>query len=112
MENAIEHGIRGLEGYKRLRLSVREEEDRIIVEVEDNGVGMSAEKIERLMQETEQFHPVGERGIGLHNVINRLRLYYGTEDAVMIYSEGKNKGTRIQIRIPREVQDVSDHAGR
>ena len=111
VENAIEHGIRGLEGYKRLCLSVREEEDLILVEIEDNGVGISAQKIKSLMQAAKQFQPAGERGIGLPNVINRLRLYYGTEDAVRIYSEGEYMGTRIQIRIPREVQDVSDHAG-
>ena len=41
-------------------------------------------------------------GIGLGNVINRLRLYYDKEDVFEIHSAGRYQGTRVTIRIPKQ----------
>lgn len=110
-ENAIEHGIRGLEGYKRLTLSVKESEETILLEVSDNGVGMPKEKIDELLAVKEIITPTaGERGIGLVNVINRLRLYYGRNDCISIMSDGE--GTIVRIQIPKGgTEHVSNSIG-
>ena len=41
-------------------------------------------------------------GIGLKNVISRLRLYFEREDVLEIYSQGEGRGTEIRITIPKQ----------
>ena len=41
-------------------------------------------------------------GIGMNNVISRLRLYYETQDVIAIHCDGKDKGTEVLITIPYE----------
>ena len=45
-------------------------------------------------------------GVGIQNVMSRLRLYYNREDVLRIYSDGKDKGTVVDILIPYEVENV------
>jgi sensor histidine kinase YesM len=45
-------------------------------------------------------------GIGLGNVINRLRLYFDKHDVFEIESEGRNKGTKVTIHIPRVIYKI------
>ena len=45
-------------------------------------------------------------GIGLGNVINRLRLYFDREEIFEITSEGQNKGTKVTIHIPKNNESV------
>lgn len=104
VENCINHGLRGVEWEKSIELSVYREEDRICVSVRDNGRGISQEKIQRIMH--SRLRETGpkdtERGVGLDNVINRMRLFFGREDVVEIISAGENMGTEVAIYIPLE----------
>lgn len=112
VENAFIHGVEGIETGAEIGVHVFEEGHRVVVEVIDNGVGMSPETVRQLMQPEEE----GERsslghstGIGVHNVLKRLRLFYSTEEVVRIQSE-QGKGTRVQLLLPidREGRD-QDH---
>ena len=62
---------------------------------------MSRETIDRVMNGTyrENGMAAGSNGIGMDNVISRMRLYTGDEAAVEINSEGKGQGTEVLIRI-------------
>lgn len=43
-------------------------------------------------------------GIGIYNVLERLQMYYTTEDVLEIKSDGEGKGTRFTLKIPKEVR--------
>lgn len=102
VENCINHGLSGIEREKWVELSVYREEDSICVSIRDNGIGMEAEKIERIMNSRKGARDLqdGASGVGLDNVINRLRIFYEKEDVAEITSAGENLGTEVAIYIP------------
>lgn len=105
VENCINHGIRDIAWENLIELSVYEENGNVCVSVRDNGIGMSEEKIERIMhsklEETDLKDAIN--GVGLDNVIVRLRLFFDREDVIEIISGGQDMGTEIVIYIPLEV---------
>lgn len=115
VENAVNYGIRDIEYEGRIQMSIYSEEDRINITIEDNGAGMEQETIDRIMRtKLEESASLKERivtkdsnGIGLGNVINRLRLYYDREDIFKIESEGHNKGTKVTIYIPKDARKAN-----
>ncbi len=109
VENAMIHGLEPKMGQGLLKLSakLKESEDSYVeLIVEDNGLGMPEETINRLMAYGEASEKESEdmmknvKSIGVANVIRRCRLYYG-ENIVSIESE-VNEGTRFVFRIPVE----------
>ncbi len=110
VENAVNYGIRDIEYEGKIFLSVFQSGDNIAITIYDNGAGMEQEIIERIMNaKLEDSAALKDRvvtkdsnGIGLGNVINRLRLYFDREDVFTIESEGKNKGTSVTIHIPMD----------
>ena len=108
VENAVNYGIRNIEYEGRIDLKVSQERDKIHITISDNGVGMEQSTINRIMNaKIENTTRLKERnitkdsnGIGLGNVINRLKLYYDRNDVFQIESDGYNKGTAVTIFIP------------
>ena len=100
VENSILHGIMNLDDRQgAIRIAVRTEGVSLVLQVEDNGVGMEHEKLMRLMAR-EEIAPEGSGGgYGLHNIFQRLRLYYGDEAHLTFRSEA-GKGTVVEARIP------------
>lgn len=92
VENAIVHGFSEMKSGGLLRICGFVEEEAIVLEVEDNGKGMSREEIEKAMH--GDYHR-----IGLENTLRRIQLLYGDEGAMQIESVPL-KGTRIRITIP------------
>lgn len=104
VENAINHGLRDVKWQKCITLSTREEAERIVVTVADNGKGMTPKEIETvLVGQPAAIELDGQqhRGTGLKNVIERLRIYYGVRDVFEIQSEGSGRGTKVSIFIPK-----------
>ncbi len=108
VENAVNYGIRNIEYEGNIKLSVYQEEEYINLTIADNGVGMDQDTIDKVMHQKiedntvpfERTLPKDSNGIGLGNVINRLKLYYDREDVFEINSEGPNQGTKVTIHIP------------
>lgn len=102
VENAVNYGIRGMEEEGLIKLSVYEEGDRICISIKDNGKGMSEEAMMQVMsgENISENTDKNSNGIGLGNVINRLRLYFGRKDIFEMKSRGKDKGTEVLIYIP------------
>lgn len=105
VENCINHGVRGISREKLIELSVYEERGSICVSIRDNGVGMSEEKIEKIMNRKLEENDLDDviNGVGLDNVIVRLRLFFEREDVIDITSAGQDMGTEVAIYIPLEV---------
>ena len=99
VENALYHGIK----YKRSRGNIRVEGslagDTIHLCVMDDGVGMGEEEVEALQKEIERPCKETEKGFGLANVNERIRMYFGKEYGMKICSE-KGQGTKIELIIP------------
>lgn len=102
VENAINYGIRDVDWEGIIKLHVYQNDNQIYISIKDNGIGMDKNKIDSILK-GEILEPdlsKNSNGIGLGNVINRLKLYYNCSDALEIKSEGKNQGTKVTIRIP------------
>ena len=110
VENAVNYGIRDIEYEGKICLNIFLSDENIEITIYDNGTGMEQEVIDRIMTaKLEDSASLKERvvtkdsnGIGLGNVINRLRLYFDKEDVFTIESDGKNKGTTVTIHIPKD----------
>lgn len=102
VENCIKHGLHDIGWEKKIKLTVTKESDYVVVSVIDNGIGMTKEQIETILNNTELEKPDSEsaRGIGLDNVITRLRTFYNCANVVEITSVGKDMGTEVAIYIP------------
>ncbi len=108
VENAINHGVRDISWPARISLSVYRMGDRIAISVRDNGKGMTPEQVEDLMtaiaenRSLERARGDETNGVGLANVINRLKLFYDleTEDVFDITSAGEGKGTEVLLFLP------------
>lgn len=105
VENSVNYGIRDIDWEGKINLSVYGKDDMVYISVIDNGVGITEEKIEKIMkaEDLDDIRSESERdsnGIGLDNVIKRLKLFYNREDVFEISSLGKNLGTKVLIKIP------------
>ena len=96
IENAVLHAFPKLKEGDVIRLEVRVRDDGLMIAVEDNGIGLEAERIERLLNGQEAAD--ARRGIGLINVIRRMRILYG--DGHVAITSRPGNGTRITLDLP------------
>ena len=92
VENSIKHGLGPKVEGGSIYLRSRVTESRLIIEVEDDGVGMGGAQLE------ESSSWVG-MGIGMANISERLQVLYG-DTARMTIDSHEGKGTLIRIRLP------------
>lgn len=97
VENCVNHGIREMGDRGVIFLSLYEKEDRVCISVKDNGVGMSAEIIAKVLDGTytDGEKTAGGNGVGMDNVISRMKLFTGREDVISVTSGGEGKGTEV-----------------
>jgi two-component system, LytTR family, sensor kinase len=93
IENSIKHGLATKIEEGRIFLRSRLTDSRLIIEVEDNGVGMGSANL------LEKPTGLGGTGIGLTNVAERLKVLYG-DTARMTIDSHEGKGTLIRLRLP------------
>jgi len=110
VENAVTHGIRGIDWQGELFVQIHDKDQYVEIRVQDNGRGMSSEQL--LLFSEKGKLPSGEdsTGIGLGNVVTRLQLYYNADEVFRICSEGRDMGTAVVLMIPKQGgdEDVSD----
>ena len=106
VENAIFHGMEKKIGKGRIEIHVESDTDKVFVLVEDNGVGMSPEQLEKLtarLSEKEEDSTDSRRrgdGIAMRNINNRLKLLFG-EDYGLTISSTEGVGTEVGLVLPR-----------
>ncbi|WP_330588294.1 sensor histidine kinase [Anaerosporobacter faecicola] len=102
VENSITYGIREISWKGFIHLSVYKKAEYLCISIKDNGVGMSQTKINAIFDNQLRESDVGKdsNGVGLNNVISRLRLFFHDEEVLKIQSDGENKGTEVIIRVP------------
>jgi two-component system sensor histidine kinase YesM len=109
VENAVLHGRDETKAQMTIRLSCEDAGDRVVFRVRDDGAGMDVETLERLRgvidTPPERSERSGKRGfgIGLRNVNERIRLFYGEGYGIGIASE-PGAGTEVTVTLPRRLQ--------
>lgn len=94
VENALVHGLEGKPGVGRIRISSRREDGYLVFLVEDNGVGLSEERLEHV----RQFKSQGMYNIGLSNVQQRAQLY-GDERCGLRIESKLGEGTKVWLTV-------------
>ena len=96
IENAIYHGIDRMVDEGRIEIRIFPDHEKIVFEVEDNGVGMTEEQCQEILQKDS-----GDKaGIGIKNVNDRIKIYFGEEYGITICSE-LDEGTCVTITMPK-----------
>ncbi|MBB6733318.1 cache domain-containing sensor histidine kinase [Cohnella zeiphila] len=98
VENAVQHGILPNGGKGTVRLTVRKAEERVVLTVSDDGVGLSPAALEKLESRLNEPSPVS-RSIGMKNVHERIRTMYGPEYGLSIGSR-PSLGTSVRMILP------------
>ncbi len=99
IENAIYHGIDRMVDEGEIKITVntaKDDDSDIIITVEDNGVGMTEEQCKKILQKERS----DSSGIGVKNVNDRLKIYFGKKYGITIESE-LDEGTVVKVRIPK-----------
>jgi two-component system LytT family sensor kinase len=96
VENSIKHGLGDKVEGGSIRISARRDGARLSVIVEDDGVGIPESKLNTLL----------DRGIGVTNVNERLKVLFGSEYKMWVESQ-PGRGTRIQIDMPELEPDLA-----
>ncbi len=112
VENALYHGIKNKRCGGTIVVRARQRNrDEVLLEVEDDGIGFSPEKLAQLRAELNddsgEIRP--DSGFGIENVNKRIRLYYGRQFGLSLASE-YTKGTRATLVIPARRSDATDDA--
>lgn len=103
VENAIYHGIKPKLGHGIIKINVFEDETKLNIVVEDNGVGMPEETLNKIRINLDN-HLTGEN-YGLYNVSRRIYLHFGEECELTINST-ENHGTKIIMRVSKITEDI------
>ncbi len=103
VENAIYHSMDFMDGDGLIDIRAATDGQTLTITISDNGLGMPPDVVERLLTAPPQPGPqsTGKRGsgIGLRNVQERIRLYFGPDYGVTIQSE-PDEGTMVTLRLP------------
>jgi two-component system LytT family sensor kinase len=98
VENALKHGLAAKLGGGKITIRTATQDSRLIIEIEDNGVGIPEDRMSQVYVD----------GIGISNVHERLRVLYGADFRMEITSR-EGEGTRIRIEVP-ELTTAESHS--
>ena len=101
VENALYHGIKYKRAPGRIVVTGYRYGREIHLIVEDDGVGMDEDSLKNLCSSIEKPCKETEKGFGLANVNERIRMYFGARYGMQITSQ-KDQGTRVEIVIPAD----------
>ena len=101
LENAIYHGMAYADGDGEITVRAFRDGGDVLIEVSDNGPGMPEEVVESLLNPNGPAAAAGAKGsgIGFRNVHRRIRLTFGADYGLTIFSE-PDDGTTVRIRLP------------
>ncbi len=100
VENSVHHGIMA-KGQGTIKISVKKDENLIMINLEDNGVGMTEEKQKKLLSGTSD-------RLGFKNVMEKIKMIKGAQ--LQLYSK-EMKGTTITIKVPEVKKYASNISG-
>jgi sensor histidine kinase YesM len=100
VENAFIHAIEPSEKGGCIIIRTFRQENAVIVEIADDGIGIVEERLDSILEDSDEGKKKGHStGIGIGNVVHRLRLFYGVKDVVQITSS-PGVGTCVRLILP------------
>ena len=99
VENAIYHGMDGMYGDGLITIRAYLEKGDLYISVKDNGMGMKQEQLEALLDYSQEVKTANGNGLGVRNVHERIRLYFGEAYGLTITSE-LDVGTEVLLHLP------------
>ncbi len=100
VENAIYHGIKYKETMGKIRITGKEMEEGILIQIIDDGIGMEEEVLNHILDKKKRVNQ--NNGVAVENVNRRLKLYYG-ENYGLHYESTLHVGTIVSIFLPKEM---------
>lgn len=97
IENSVHHGLEYSMDEGLIKVTAERVENKVLLQVEDNGVGISPEKLEQIL--SGQLKSERGSGVALKNVHDRIRLYFGNEYGLDIKSR-LEEGTIVSVWLP------------
>lgn len=111
VENSIVHGASATLKPVHIRIEAAEEEGRIVIRVSDSGNGIAPDKLKALRGyladpsgEAEGCSRDGEKNVGLVNVSERVKSFFGAESELVLESR-EGEGTTVMIRIAKGAEE-------
>ncbi|GFZ33990.1 histidine kinase [Clostridium zeae] len=92
VENSIKHGIYDKETGVKIQVSIKESQEKVVITVADNGVGISKDKIEQLISRNSN------QRVGIRNVYGRVKSIKGSE---FIIESEEQIFTNVIIKLPK-----------
>jgi two-component system sensor histidine kinase YesM len=99
VENAIVHGLERKQGKGNIDVDILKEGGLLKIIIQDDGMGMDDEELNKVITALDKVDDMPGYRIGLRNVHQRIRLFYGDGYGIKIYSKSGN-GTRVEIILP------------
>lgn len=106
VENAIYHGMEFMDGDGMIMVKAWRKEDELYLSVADNGLGMTEDKVEMILTGESTSGNGRGSGIGVKNVNERIKLYFGEAYGITIDSE-PDEGTTVIIHLPAKDEKES-----
>ena len=106
VENAIYHGMEFMDGDGLIMVKAWQEENELYLSVADNGLGMTEDKVEKILTGKSSSGNGRGSGIGVKNVNERIKLYFGEAYGITIDSE-PDEGTTVIIHLPAKDEKES-----
>lgn len=106
VENSVKHGFKDKTGLWEITIMVSEINDEIAIVIRDNGTGIERKKLEEIKNMLRAGTPGGS-GIGMRNVNSRIKLYYGEEYGVDVFTASGS--TQVVIHIPKRLGNEEGH---
>lgn len=106
IENAIYHGMKPSEKTNQLSIKVYIEDNQVLFEVIDDGIGILPERLDELRHHLKK-ELITDTHIGLANVNQRLRIIFGDRYGIELFSD-PGRYTKVKISIPKvEIGNLS-----
>lgn len=101
VENAFVHGLEGTKEKGKIIVSAFEDFGYLLVEISDNGCGMSRERLEFINDNLGKTNKKenGHQSIGMGNINERIKIFYGDKYGIHVFSE-VNVGTKVVLVLP------------
>lgn len=102
VENSITHGFEKLKAQGRIIIKIYVEDSLLHVWIEDNGCGFDTNENQKIIENID----LGDGHIGIENVQQRIRLYYGEKYSATVTSKN-GEGTKVHLILP-VITDMED----
>lgn len=101
VENAFVHGLEGKMGEGKITCTI-EAKEVLIITVEDDGLGIEADRLKALQAQLEGGTEKLKGSFGLYNINQRIKLYYGKQYGIHIISK-LGEGTKVIVNLPKVI---------